>query len=99
MLLRDGRTAHLRPIRPDDRELLVDFYSRVSDESKYYRFFSPMPTLSPKEIDRFTEVDFHHRVVLIVELTDCASCQNRQIRHIHLDPRCAHNCLPPGLGC
>jgi acyl-CoA synthetase (NDP forming)/RimJ/RimL family protein N-acetyltransferase len=68
VLLRDGRTAHLRPIRPDDRDLLVDFYSRVSDESKYYRFFSPMPTLSPKEIDRFTEVDFHHRVVLIVEL-------------------------------
>ena len=43
VLLRDGRTAHIRPIRPEDRELLVEFYSRVSDESKYYRFFSPMP--------------------------------------------------------
>ena len=27
----------------------VDFYARVSDESKYYRFFSPMPTLSELE--------------------------------------------------
>ena len=46
MLLRDGRTAHIRPIQPEDAELLVDFYSRVSEESKYYRFFSPMPKLS-----------------------------------------------------
>ena len=46
VLLRDGRTAHIRPMQPQDRALLVDFYSRVSDESKYYRFFSPMPELS-----------------------------------------------------
>ena len=46
VLLRDGRTAHIRPIRSDDEQLMVEFYSRVSDESKYYRFFSPMPTLS-----------------------------------------------------
>ena len=43
VVLRDGKTAHIRPIRPDDAELLVEFYSRVSDRSKYYRFFSPMP--------------------------------------------------------
>ena len=39
VLLRDGRTAHIRPIQPEDRELLVEFYSRISDQSKYYRFF------------------------------------------------------------
>ena len=44
VLLRDGHTAHLRPIRSDDKELLVSFYDRVSDESKYLRFFAPMPT-------------------------------------------------------
>ncbi len=46
VLLRDGRTAHIRPIQPSDAELLVSFYDRVSDESKYYRFFSTMPWLS-----------------------------------------------------
>ena len=57
VLLRDGGTAHIRPIRPEDAELLVDFYSRVSDESKYYRFFSPMPRLSDRDVARFTQVD------------------------------------------
>jgi len=68
VVLRDGRTAHIRPITADDKELLVDFYGRVSDESKYYRFFSPMPTLSEKDINRFTEVDYVGRVAFILTL-------------------------------
>ena len=68
VLLRDGRTAHLRPILPDDDDRLVDFYARVSEESKYYRFFSPMPTLSAKDVHRFTHVDYVHRVAFVVLL-------------------------------
>lgn len=66
VLLRDGRTAHIRPIQPEDAELLVEFYSRVSDESKYYRFFSPMPQLSERDVKRFTEVDYVNRVAFIL---------------------------------
>ncbi|MCW2813259.1 MAG: CoA-binding domain protein [Nocardioides sp.] len=68
VLLRDGRTAHIRPITPDDAELLVTFYSRVSDRSKYYRFFSPMPTLSERDVRRFTQVDHDKRVALVLLL-------------------------------
>ena len=68
VLLRDGSTAHVRPIRPEDAELLVDFYGRVSDRSKYYRFFSPMPRLSQRDVDRFTRVDHQTRVALVLLL-------------------------------
>ena len=68
VLLRDGRTAHIRPIRPDDADLLVEFYARVSDRSKYYRFFSPMPNLSDRDVARFTQVDHDHRVALVLLL-------------------------------
>ncbi len=66
ILLRDGRTAHLRPIRPEDADLLVEFYARVSDESKYYRFFSPMPRLAQRDVERFTNVDHVDRVAFVV---------------------------------
>lgn len=66
VLLRDGRTAHLRPIRADDQQLMVDFYARVSEESKYYRFFIPMPVLSKRDLARFTHVDHDQRVALIL---------------------------------
>ncbi|MCA1982604.1 bifunctional acetate--CoA ligase family protein/GNAT family N-acetyltransferase [Nocardioides nematodiphilus] len=68
VLLRDGRTAHIRPVEPGDKELLVEFYARVSDESKYYRFFSPMPVLSDKDVHRFTEVDYVDRVAFVLTL-------------------------------
>ena len=67
-MLRDGKTAHVRPIRPEDAELLVDFYERVSDRSKYYRFFSPMPHLSDRDVARFTQVDHDQRVAFVMTL-------------------------------
>jgi acyl-CoA synthetase (NDP forming)/ribosomal protein S18 acetylase RimI-like enzyme len=66
VLLRDGRTAHIRPIRPDDEARMVDFYARVSPQSKYYRFFAPMPELSAKDLHRFTHVDNVERVAFIL---------------------------------
>src|SRR3954447_14360413 len=68
VVLRDGKTAHIRPIRSDDAELLVDFYGRVSERSKYYRFFSPMPNLSDRDVQRFTQVDHDQRVAFVLTL-------------------------------
>lgn len=65
-MLRDGRTAHLRPVRPEDVTLMVEFYARVSADSKYYRFFTPMPELSASDLRRFTEVDHVDRVALVM---------------------------------
>ncbi|MGH3444268.1 MAG: GNAT family N-acetyltransferase [Nocardioidaceae bacterium] len=66
VLLRDGQVAHLRPIIADDRDLLVEFYAQVSAESKYLRFFAPMPQLSDADVERFTHVDHHDRVALVL---------------------------------
>jgi acyl-CoA synthetase (NDP forming)/RimJ/RimL family protein N-acetyltransferase len=70
VLLKDGSVAQLRPIVPDDAERLVDFYSRVSDESKYMRFFAPYPKLSAQDVERFTHVDLDRRVAFVVTLHD-----------------------------
>ncbi|HJU98826.1 MAG TPA: GNAT family N-acetyltransferase, partial [Jiangellaceae bacterium] len=70
VVLSDGATAHLRPIRPDDAGRMVEFYGRVSDESKYFRFFAPYPTLSPSDVRNFTQVDHTGRVALIVLIGD-----------------------------
>ena len=66
VLLRDGRVAHLRPIRPADHDLLVEFYEEVSAESKYLRFFAPMPHLSERDVTRFTTVDNRDRVAFVL---------------------------------
>ena len=70
VLLRDGRTAHLRPIVPEDAEGLVEFYGKVSDQSKYFRFFAPMPQLSDRDVQRFTNVDYHDRVAFVMTVAE-----------------------------
>lgn len=70
VLLKDGRVAQLRPITPEDTDAFVAFYSRVSDESKYYRFFAPYPTLSARDVERFTHVDLDRRVAFVLTLHD-----------------------------
>ena len=58
MALTDGGTAHIRPVRPDDAPLLEAFHSRQSRQSIYFRYFSPMPKLTARELDRLTKVDY-----------------------------------------
>src|SRR5215207_4775111 len=70
VVLTDGGVAHLRPIRPSDADMLVEFYDRVSPESKYLRFFAPYPKLSQRDVARFTQVDYVDRVALIVTIGD-----------------------------
>ncbi|WOO98470.1 GNAT family N-acetyltransferase [Micrococcus terreus] len=66
VVLRDGSTAHLRPIRPDDAEELARMHRQQSQTSIYLRFFTYKSSLSSKELQRFTQVDHRDRVALIV---------------------------------
>jgi acetyl coenzyme A synthetase (ADP forming)-like protein len=40
VILRDGRTVHIRPVRPDDEPGLFRFLRGLSEESRAMRFFS-----------------------------------------------------------
>jgi acyl-CoA synthetase (NDP forming)/RimJ/RimL family protein N-acetyltransferase len=68
--LRDGGTAHLRPITPADAEALQRFHLAQSPESVYLRFFAPMPRLSDRDLARFTNVDHIGRVAIVALVGD-----------------------------
>ncbi len=60
----------MRPIKPSDGPLIEDFHARQSDESIYFRFFAPLRRLSPKDLHRFTHVDYVDRVALVATVRD-----------------------------
>jgi acyl-CoA synthetase (NDP forming)/L-amino acid N-acyltransferase YncA len=70
VVLRDGSTAHVRPIRPDDSERLRAFHAQLSPETVYLRFFAPYPVLSDRDVERFTTVDHDDRVALVATVRD-----------------------------
>jgi acyl-CoA synthetase (NDP forming)/RimJ/RimL family protein N-acetyltransferase len=70
VMLADGSTAHVRPIRPDDADAVVALHSRFSERTRYLRYFSPYPRIPPRELAYFVNVDHHDREAFVVELGD-----------------------------
>jgi hypothetical protein len=65
VVLADGGTVHVRSIRPDDRQRLVDFHRRQSPESIYLRYFTARPRLSDTEVEHLTTVDYVDRMAFV----------------------------------
>ncbi|MFC8411200.1 GNAT family N-acetyltransferase [Arthrobacter sp. NPDC057259] len=68
VVLRDGGTAHLRPIHAADSDAVQAFHVGQSQKSIYMRFFAFKSKLSSKELKRFTEVDYKDRVALVITI-------------------------------
>jgi RimJ/RimL family protein N-acetyltransferase/nucleotide-binding universal stress UspA family protein len=63
--LRDGSSVLIRPIAPEDRELLRSGFERLSDRSRYMRFQAPMSALSDEQLSYLTAVDHHDHEALV----------------------------------
>ncbi|MEX2255648.1 MAG: GNAT family N-acetyltransferase [Acidimicrobiia bacterium] len=80
VVLRDGGTVHLRPMRRDDSEQLLGLYSRLSDESLYLRFFSPVPAPTARDLEHLTDIDYERRFAIVAELGDDVVATARYVR-------------------
>ncbi|MHA7133174.1 bifunctional acetate--CoA ligase family protein/GNAT family N-acetyltransferase [Oerskovia turbata] len=65
VVLRDGSTTHVRPIRPEDAPALQRFHMGQSERSTYLRFFANIERLSDRDLERFTVLDHVERVALV----------------------------------
>jgi acetyltransferase len=63
--LADGTDITIRPIRPEDAELVQSFVRGLSDESKYFRFMNSMQELTETMLVRFTQIDYSREMALI----------------------------------
>jgi RimJ/RimL family protein N-acetyltransferase len=63
--LRDGSVIFIRPVNPDDKAAIVSGFEKLSPESRYRRFFSPLDRLSDRDLTYLTEVDHHDHEALI----------------------------------
>ena len=67
VVLRNGKTLHLRPIRPEDRGPLLELFSDLSPDSMHYRFFD---TRRPEAALESTpvEIDYDSEFGVVAEL-------------------------------
>jgi acetyltransferase len=60
-----GLRVLIRPIKPEDAPLLVELFGTMSKESIYYRFFSPLRSLPPSMLIKFTQIDYDREIALV----------------------------------
>ncbi len=63
--MREGRRVTVRAIQPEDAALMLDFFQRMSPESRYYRFMERIDEMPPGLVARFTQVDYDREMALV----------------------------------
>ena len=63
--LRSGDVVWVRQVRPGDVQALARAYAKLSDESRYKRFFTAMPELSETLLHSAAEVDHENHEALV----------------------------------
>jgi acetyl coenzyme A synthetase (ADP forming)-like protein len=66
IVLRDGLTLRIRPVREDDAPAVLQFFQQLSQQSLYQRFMA-LPALDLSSARDIVDVDYDHRFVLVAE--------------------------------
>ncbi len=64
VILRDGSTVHVRPVRDQDRGALADFFAALTDASRGLRFFTAAANVDA-QADLAVDVDYADRYGLV----------------------------------
>jgi acetyltransferase len=70
---RDGVRFTVRPIRPDDEPLMVDFHRHLSEETVYRRYFIPLRLdvrVAHERLLKRCLIDFHNEMALVATYLD-----------------------------
>ena len=92
--LKDGSEVMLRPIRPEDEPMELDFIKGLSIETSRYRFFQIIKDLPHDALVRFCNIDYDREMAFIAETIDSDSNRARKIEigvsRLILDPNKKH---------
>ncbi len=70
---KDGMAVSIRPIRPEDEPLMVEFHSTLSEESVYMRYFHYIQynqRVAHERLTRLCFIDYDREMALVVERKD-----------------------------
>lgn len=69
VVLRDGSSVCLRPIRPGDEDRMLALFRRFSPRTVYLRFHQVLKEMSRVDVRRFTTVDYDDSFALVATVT------------------------------
>ncbi len=74
-----GGEYAVRPIHPDDAQMLQDMMHKLSPESRYSRFVSSISELPPSMLARFTLIDYDREMALVAVVKERSTAAGGEI--------------------
>jgi acetyltransferase len=71
--MKDGTEVTIRPIRPEDEPLMVQFHKTLSEESVYFRYFHLIKLshrVAHERLTRICFIDYDREIALVAERKD-----------------------------
>jgi acetyltransferase len=68
--MKGGEEVLIRPIRPEDEPLMIEFHKKLSERSVYLRYFQPLKLTQRTAHERLTRIcflDYDREMALVVE--------------------------------
>ena len=68
--MKDGEEVVIRPIRPEDEPLMIEFHKKLSERSVYLRYFQPLKLTQRTAHERLTRtcfIDYNREMALVAE--------------------------------
>ena len=71
--MKNGTEITIRPIRPEDELLMIEFHGRLSDRTVYLRYFQPLKLtqrIAHERLTRICFIDYDREMALVAEYED-----------------------------
>jgi acetyltransferase len=68
--MKDGSEVTIRPIRPEDERLMIEFHRSLSERSVYLRYFAPLRLdlrITHERLSRICFIDYDREMALVAE--------------------------------
>jgi acetyltransferase len=68
--MKDGGDVVIRPIRPEDEPMMIEFHKKLSERSVYLRYFQPLKLTQRTAHERLTRacfIDYNREMALVAE--------------------------------
>ena len=86
MTMNDGTEMVLRPVKPTDEEDIKDLFYSLTEQSRYYRFFSIIKTLPRAKRQDMIAIDYKNELAIVASVQDMGAERIIGIGRYFVDP-------------
>jgi acetyltransferase len=86
IILKDGKKALLRPIKPEDENMWLEMFKTFSEETVRFRFFRIIKDTPHEVRTRFCNIDYDREIGIVAEMEENGKKRLLGVARLILDP-------------